>query len=338
MTSVQVLKKYKRERLPDLDRARGLAIFLVVLGHIVARHPPAGNDWYVILKSLIYMFHMPFFMFLAGFMLYYSYPVLRSWRDYRRYGVKKTGRLIVAFFIFSTLIIAGKMLFKQAMVLDNAAAGWWEAFRLLLVFPPKSPASTLWFIYVLAVYYVVIPAAIFIVRDQIEYLLFPGLIVHFLPLSDHFALRLIAEYAFVFLVGMCAAKYRIRYMDLVDRYRFVWTGIFVCSFILIFLGMPQGYCKFIIGLLSIPALHALVRSEPLAQADVLSFLGVHSFSIYLMNTIVIGLVKGVILKFTSWDGTHFIFIAPVLLASGLLIPIVLSNKVLSQTPVFKTVL
>jgi fucose 4-O-acetylase-like acetyltransferase len=331
-------KNNMRERLPDLDRAKGVAIIFVVFGHIVARNPPAENDWYVILKNLIYLFHMPFFMFLTGFLLYISYPALQSWKDYRRYIVKKTGRLIVAFCIFSTLTIVGKMLFKLAVVVDNAAVGWWEAFRLMLIYPTESPASSLWFIYVLAVYYVVVPAVIYIVRDRLEYSLIPGLIAHFLPLSDQFALSRITEYAFVFLIGMCAAKHRMRYMDLLDRYRFVWAGVFVCSFSLFFLGTTLGYCKFIIGLLSIPALHAMVRSGPLAQSDVLSFLGVQSFVIYLMNTIVIGLTKGIILKFTSWDGIHFILIAPVLLTSGLLIPIVLANKALSKIPVFKNIL
>lgn len=34
----------------DLDAQRGLAIFLVVVGHAVARGRPRGNDWHAVLK------------------------------------------------------------------------------------------------------------------------------------------------------------------------------------------------------------------------------------------------------------------------------------------------
>lgn len=49
-------------RLPDLDVGKGMAIFLVVLGHIVARQiKPAGNDWYLSAQIGLYSFHMAFF-------------------------------------------------------------------------------------------------------------------------------------------------------------------------------------------------------------------------------------------------------------------------------------
>src|SRR5213075_2870897 len=46
-------------RVQFLDAARGLAIVLVVIGHVVARGLPEGNDWYGYLKEMIYGFHMP---------------------------------------------------------------------------------------------------------------------------------------------------------------------------------------------------------------------------------------------------------------------------------------
>jgi uncharacterized membrane protein YcfT len=57
--------------LADVERAKGLAIILVVIGHIVAREPLANNEWYVVLKSAIYAFHMPFFMYLGGLVFFH---------------------------------------------------------------------------------------------------------------------------------------------------------------------------------------------------------------------------------------------------------------------------
>lgn len=52
-------------RLTEIDRSKGLTIFLVVLGHFApwqtTHYVP---NWYLVLSSLIYSFHMPFFMFI----------------------------------------------------------------------------------------------------------------------------------------------------------------------------------------------------------------------------------------------------------------------------------
>jgi len=64
----------KNERLYDMDRLKGIAIFLVVLGHIVARGGiPEGADWFMLLKEYVYKFHMPLFMFTSGAIFFYTY-------------------------------------------------------------------------------------------------------------------------------------------------------------------------------------------------------------------------------------------------------------------------
>ncbi len=54
------------ERRADIDSAKGLAILLVVFGHLVARADPAGVTWYEPLRRAVYAFHMPFFLYLSG--------------------------------------------------------------------------------------------------------------------------------------------------------------------------------------------------------------------------------------------------------------------------------
>ncbi|MGO2861266.1 MAG: acyltransferase family protein [Brevibacterium sp.] len=49
-----------------LDRAKGILIFTVVLGHLLARTSPWGDDALSAPMYLIYSFHMPAFVFLAG--------------------------------------------------------------------------------------------------------------------------------------------------------------------------------------------------------------------------------------------------------------------------------
>jgi hypothetical protein len=59
-------------------------------------------------------------------------------------------------------------------------------------------------------------------------------------------------------------------------------------------------------------------------------LGRFTFPIYLMNTIAIGFAKGVLFKFVIWDGINFLFFAPILLISGLFVPIFIKKQILAR--------
>lgn len=54
-----------RERLLYIDRLKGFAIFLVVLGHIIENN--VVNSTNNVIFRFIYSFHMPFFFFLSGY-------------------------------------------------------------------------------------------------------------------------------------------------------------------------------------------------------------------------------------------------------------------------------
>lgn len=69
-------------RLPDIERAKGLAILLVVFGHVVAREAPAGNEWYTFSKSAVYSFHMAFFMFLSGLVFFMRAEPVAGLQEY----------------------------------------------------------------------------------------------------------------------------------------------------------------------------------------------------------------------------------------------------------------
>ena len=74
------------ERINWIDFAKGVAIILVVLGHV---NTPSR------LQDFIYMFHMPFFFMTAGFLLNLS-----KWggaENFRPFAAKLFNRLFVPF-------------------------------------------------------------------------------------------------------------------------------------------------------------------------------------------------------------------------------------------------
>lgn len=319
----------KSKRLSDIDKLKGLAIFLVVLGHIVAREPPEGNEWYVTLKSAIYLFHMPLFMFLSGLILAYSRKPISSIGGYGKYVWQKFVRLMPAYLLFSLIVFIGKAVMGRFVHVDNGVANWYDYFDVLTN-PLGSYCAYLWYIYVLFVFYALAPLGYAFTRGRIQWLLPLCFAVHFVNLPGQFALSSLGEYALVFCLGCLAGEHYEKYTQWLSRY-----GAFLVTPFLVVLcfSVAWGVPKLVLGLMSIPACHAMVGMRAAEAWGVLKKLGAYTFPIYLMNTVFIGVTKGVMLKVVSWDGMHFLWFAPALLAAGLLGPILMKEIVFRRVKV-----
>jgi len=322
------------KRITEIDIARGLAIILVVIGHLTLRSHPEGNDWYVILRENIYLFHMPFFMFLSGIILGYKYENLSSVKIYYQLVKEKFKRLIVPFFSFGFIILVGKKLFENILFVDNLPKGSIldEGLKIVIL-PFGSSAAFLWFVYVLFFYYLLFSLVIYKLKlkenegknKKFFALGLLCIILHFIKATDYFAINSILQYSFVFLLGIYVAEFIESFIKFAEKYKVIFLAIFSVSFLLPYLGTNYTVSKMIIGILSIPAIFSITRISFIYNSKILIFIGEKTFPIYLMNTIFIGLAKGLILKFYGWDGMKFLIIAPFLFFSGLLLPIFVSN-------------
>ncbi len=81
----------------------------------------------------------------------------------------------------------------------------------------------------------------------------------------------------------------------------------------------------IIGLCSIPAVHGFVSALFFDKETTLLLLAKYTVVIYLLNTIAIGVVKGVMLKFVDWNGYLFYIYIVVLTTAGVLLPIAIKK-------------
>lgn len=77
----------KKSRLDFIDVAKGLAILLVLLGHLLS------ND--LLLKKAIYAFHMPIFFIMAGFFI--------PDKPFKVFVYRRTSTLIAPYLIFAML-------------------------------------------------------------------------------------------------------------------------------------------------------------------------------------------------------------------------------------------
>lgn len=324
-------------RLTDIERAKGLAIFLVVLGHL-SREATPDNEWYVVLKACLYQFHMPFFMCLSGITMYLSYRHISGAGEYLAYVRAKFLRLMPAFFLFGILVLLGKELASHFVPVDNMHASLVDGAWLILTRPITSSAGFLWYIYTLFLFYAAMPWLWRISGAKPIYLLAPAAVLHFVPLdksvANWFMFSQFAEYLLYLTVGFCIARHYARWVQIIDRYGAGFMAGFLallCSFLLYGEATVLG-TKTVLGLAAIPALHALVRFRAGERGGWLARLGAYSFTIYLFNLLFIGLVKGVATRILGEGDVWFPLLALAMLASGLLLPIVISRGVLQRVP------
>jgi fucose 4-O-acetylase-like acetyltransferase len=324
-----------RQRLPELDFAKGLAIFLVVLGHIGSSSMPAGNRWFELVTMLIYQFHMPFFVFLSGAVFQVTFQP-DGLLGLARFARSRAARLLPAFFVFAIAIWAAKILAAQFLHVDNLRGGDWEELLRIAFRPSESVATSLWYIYVLFQFCVLSAAILTVSRGRVTPLVVVAALLtatfHLTNVTSLFAANLVCELALFFALGVAFAKNYAALSELVKANSLVFYGIFATSFsVILFINYPAS--RAVIGACSIPALFAFASSFR-SQRDqaILLVLSQYTFTIYLMNTLFIGLFKGVMLKFLPYEGLVFLLYLPVLLAAGVLGPIVIHRLVLSRLP------
>ena len=306
------------QRLASVDVAKGIGILLVVVGHVVSQQVPAGHEWYRTLKDAIYFFHMPFFLALSGYVLGLS---ARAWTaDRRAFILERLDRLIVPFFTFGLLIIAGKSLFSLFLHVDNTQDSLLAYLDGLFIHTSRSPATSVWYLYAAFIYAVVFRLAIAPRPAILPALLVASLVLPFLDIPNLFYADRVLKFLPFFLIGLWAGRHR----DMVEEQvrRSGWLAMIALGLsIVLTLRAESTLSVFITALLSLPALYWLAQILSERGDRLFMTLGAFSMAIYLLNTITIGLTKGVGFLFLKWDGNAFYLYFVVLTLAGIALPI-----------------
>jgi fucose 4-O-acetylase-like acetyltransferase len=332
------VEQHKSRRRLDLDRAKGLGILLVVIGHLVARNSPRDNDWYIALKHALYHFHMPFFMYLSGYVVFLTGAARITPAQWPDFTSRRMYRLLLPFVLFGLVILFGKLVAADFMQVDNLPGSVGQGLQGLVWDTDSSPAESVWYLMVLFALSVLTPPLLWLLRGRAALLLVLALVLYILPVPHVMYLDRVARYMGFFLMGGLAADAGESWLALVDRY-FGWALVALLVALslalTVFAAWNPDVALFVCGTLSMPALHGLVRQRYFATSSLLLTLGAYSFVIYLLNTPFIGLVKGAMLKVLPWDGVNFLLYAPVLTVAGTLLPILLKRYLLDRVPALR---
>lgn len=130
----------KKNRYTEVDIARGIGIFFVVLGHAI-KQTGVSATWIRILTYIIYSFHMPLFFCLSGFV---SAKILQMNRQERkRFTLSRARRLLVPYFAVGLIYIPVKLALSGSAIKPFTVKDIWK----LLI--GQNPDVSLWFLYIL---------------------------------------------------------------------------------------------------------------------------------------------------------------------------------------------
>lgn len=151
------LSKQASKRIEWLDALKGFAIISVVLGHTLFGYSENNafgvyNDFFCTIKDWIYIWHMPLFICLSGFSFCVAY--------YRNDGVDANSKLasnkvkrqilnlLLLYVIFSIVLYGMKI--PLAAFTDNKLTVGDAVVNLLI------PNTLMWYLWVLAIYYIIL--------------------------------------------------------------------------------------------------------------------------------------------------------------------------------------
>ena len=200
---VESVSRDIKTRIDYLDSLKGFAIILVVLGHVclgynAARTYPSATGALAAIHKAIYMFHMPLFMTISGYVFHAGY--LTDDGGVQRGRIfQQTLNLLLTCFLFSAMLGVLKM---SAVGYTNSVTSWRD-IQLI----PVRPISPYWYLYVLATFYTAFAAGGAFLCRMHPAILLPALaslsvLGCFVDADTWFELRRSLYYSFPFGLGI----------------------------------------------------------------------------------------------------------------------------------------
>lgn len=314
-----------------IDTLKGIAIFLVVLGHVLDGFIDSGfqynGNFEVNVFRGIYIFHMPLFMAISGYVFALAYQgVPNDWGGVK-IPIDKAGRykrqicnLAEMYFIFSILMFGFKRVFNSHV---NVSVGWWDLIKLPIKYIPKTPY---WYLYVLVLSYLF--AAYFLKQSWDKRVI---LCISFVVCMAYSALQLkeiilaqrIFYYFFFFMLG-CSYKLYGHFvleknylLQLVLSVALSWVFLFQEN---VLHGSITQLLRILVSILVINILFGICRKY-MDRKGIFSFLGERSLEIYILHIYVTSGIRPILKIFNIGNFWLAVVIATFL---GIVLPVICS--------------
>ena len=196
----------EKQKIQWLAVLQGFSMLLVVIGHVTLTNIPFDPNTPIAsgIQSVIYSFHMPLFIFISGWLFYYT-CISRS-KSYKDVLISKVKRLAVPFLFFTLFTMILKLTFPQLM---NRIVDWKEIIDTFVFFR-SNPLGEMWFIIVLFELMLLYPLYRIILNNihiTIVVLLATIVLSRFAPPISYFYIEQVFYMFPFFFAGIICCKY-----------------------------------------------------------------------------------------------------------------------------------
>lgn len=302
-------------RYDNIDCAAGMAIILVVFGHMFFPEM-MKTPWYVSAREFVYKIHMPLFIFLSGFIAFLSASKssVKSASDYRKFIGRKAKKFIPAYLFFGFLAIAIDLIFYDKTLQEIT-----PALRAMVLYPAKGSATFIWYLYVLLGFYLITPMLVNLKKNILLIIFALSFLLTFVPLPPHFSANLFGRYFFFFLAGGLLYLNYINLIKTIKKYGWIFLILFVLASAVDLTGhsLPLQ----LLSILFIPGILFITSFNfNNAISSLISGIGRGSFAIYLFDSMVLNILYLIFMKVFSPPFLPGLFVATGLVL-GVAIPI-----------------
>lgn len=258
------------QRLAHIDAAKGVSIFLVVYWHAV--------DARLVFNEALWMLRMPLFFFVSGLFAAKALDL-----DWRTFLTNKVGNILYLYVFWTFLVFATTILVAQVFGPDPI--NWQQPF-MLFVEPPR----TLWFMYALAVSFLLAKLLKPLSSPWVFAVLF-ALYCWSVSGGDWRTVPFYEKVVRLFPFFYLAMWVKQPFLDLVERhYRHGWVALlfFAASALALFLSPVAnwGPLTFAVGLLGVIGVTMSFRSASNSRLTALAAnVGNRSLLVYVMHRI-----------------------------------------------------
>ena len=325
-------------RIVYIDIAKAICIILVVIGHYC---PPGHPAWWRSVCDFIYSFHMPLFMFASGFVYI---ATKRADENYGDFIIKKVKRLMMPYFTVSVIVISIKLLASGFAYVENPVS----LFSYAKMFYYPEAGFFLWFIWALWWMFVLVP--LFKTKEQRLLLFFVSIFIHYIPFTttELFCISSFKDMLLFFMMGVVLYDWKetISAVKKVPEWAFIAAFAIAYSISVSGPSFGGGYlaagARLALPFFGIAAIIALSRMIEKSSTRIgwLMTISSSSYIIYLFHTTFEGFAKALLFKMPYLnnisDSLIFATGAAIVVACGVLIPILLNEKVFKKYYITKT--
>lgn len=225
----------KKQFLNYIHYFRGIAILFVVGGHCYLNLDWEKGRFDQKFTDTLWQNGSVLFVFIAGYLFQHLSKKFR----YPTYLKAKLKNVIMPYFVVSAIPLAYRLFtnkfteYTAALHPDIYTWPWWHKLYYMILHGAHLPQ--LWFVPMIAIFYIIAPLLLYIDRHPKLYYSLLGFIVVSLivprePFSD--ILKMFAHFFSVYLFGMFMSHYKNEYLAFAKKYWPLITGLTVAAFVL----------------------------------------------------------------------------------------------------------